>query len=609
LVLRPARFDSVRAPFNIVTGITKRRALDSVAATPADANRRRIEADQIDAMYRGSSTGLLASLIAGIILYVLLTRHGHVSATAMNIWIGIMTVQVFTRVGIVQYYERLSPPPKQRPFWGRLFTLGAFVGGLSWGIGSLYMVTPAEFDIQLMVVLVISALVYASLSGFGSYLPFYAFLFPSLVPLCVWSALQPDGKHLAFALLGAVWIPVVAWLGHGHNKNVIASYNLRYENLDLLEDVRRQKERAEEANIAKSRFLASASHDLRQPVHALGMFVGALKAQEMSPTARRLVDHIEGSVGGLDGLFAALLDISRLDAGVIAASRHTFALQPLLRRVCRDLQVQALQKGLMLDWIYTSALAQSDPVLLERIIRNIVTNAVRHTDKGRILVGCRRGAKLRIQVWDTGPGIAADQQDRIFEEFFQLTNPGRDRSQGLGLGLAIVRRLTRLLGHPLRLRSAPGRGAMFEVEVPSGVQEDLPASSASMKSLAVNGLVLVIDDEAAICEAMRSLLESWGHTVITAHSGAAMLDAIADCPRRPDLIICDYRLQNGENGIKVIQRLQSEFNDEIPAMLVTGDTAPDRLLEARASGYLLLHKPIAAERLRQAMESLTAEPA
>jgi CheY-like chemotaxis protein len=216
---------------------------------------------------------------------------------------------------------------------------------------------------------------------------------------------------------------------------------------------------------------------------------------------------------------------------------------------------------------------------------------------------------VRIQVWDTGPGIAADQQERIFEEFFQLANPGRDRGQGLGLGLAIVRRLTKLLGHPLRLRSAPGHGAMFEVEVPGGAQENLAMAATSIKTVAAEGLVLVIDDEAAICEAMRSLLESWGRTVITANSGAVMLKQVADCASRPDLIICDYRLQGGEDGIGVIRRLQSEFNEDIPAMLVTGDTAPDRLLEARASGFLLLHKPISAERLRRAIETLTEEPA
>jgi len=226
-------------------------------------------------------------------------------------------VQVFARVALVFRYKHVKPPPARRPYWGNLFTIGAFVGGLCWGIGSLFMVTPAEFDIQLLVLLVISALIYGSLTGFGSYKPFYALLFPALTPLCVWSAFQGDEKHLAFALLGVLWIPIVAWLGYGHEQNVITSYKLRYENLELLEGVRRQKERAEEANIAKSRFLASASHDLRQPVHALGMFVGALRVHEMSAAARRLLDHVEGSVRALDGLFTALLDISRLDAGVM----------------------------------------------------------------------------------------------------------------------------------------------------------------------------------------------------------------------------------------------------------------------------------------------------
>jgi len=255
----------------------------------------------------------------------------------------------------------------------------------------------------------------------------------------------------------------------------------------------------------------------------------------------------------------------------------------------------------------SSVLVESDPVLLERILRNIVTNAVRHTVEGRILVGCRRGAGLRIQVWDTGPGIAADQQEKIFEEFFQLANPGRDRSLGLGLGLAIVRRLTAMLSHPLRLKSMPGKGAMFEVTVPVGLEEELPDILPVSRGPAAQGLVLVIDDEVAICEAMRSLLESWGHAVIIANSGAEMLERIVDCASRPRLIICDYRLQE-ENGIAVIKRLQSEFNDEIPAMLITGDTAPDRLLEARSSGFLLLHKPVSADKLQLAIEAVTAAP-
>ena len=164
-----------------------------------------------------------------------------------------------------------------------------------------------------------------------------------------------------------------------------------------------------------------------------------------------------------------------------------------------------------------------------------------------------------------------------------------------------------MLAHPLRLKSLPGKGAMFEVTVPVGLEEEMPDTLPESRGLASRGLVLVIDDEVAICEAMRSLLESWGHAVITAGSGAEMLERIVDCESRPDLIICDYRLQ-GENGIAVIKRLQSEFNDEIPAMLITGDTAPDRLLEARGSGFLLLHKPVSADKLQQAIDTVTAEP-
>jgi CheY-like chemotaxis protein len=238
------------------------------------------------------------------------------------------------------------------------------------------------------------------------------------------------------------------------------------------------------------------------------------------------------------------------------------------------------------------------------VARNIVSNAVRYTEKGRIVVGVRRKAgRARIEVWDTGPGIAANQRQDIFQEFFQIANPARDRTQGLGLGLAIVRRLTTLLDHPLILESWPGTGSVFKVEIPLATAEDLPAPEAAAPVAAGPGLILVIDDEIAIQHAMSDLLQSWGHEVIAAGSGEEIIARIADCPRRPDLIICDYRLR-GENGIAVIERLQSEFNDDIPAMLVTGDTGPDRLTEASESGLMLLHKPLPEARLRAAIGAM-----
>ena len=508
-------------------------------------------------------------------------------------------------------YRRRKPPPDARHGWLLAFTLTYFAIGVGWGVGSLMMVTPEHFDIQLFIALLVAAIVYASLSGFGSYWPFYALLFPATVPLVVWSAFQPGIGHIVFAGLNALWIPVVAWLALRHDDGVQLFFNLRLENLELLEGLRIEKERAEQANISKSRFLASASHDLRQPVHALGMFVGALKAYPMMERARRLLDHIEGSVAALDGLFTSLLDISKLDAGVISVNAESFAVAPLLARICRDLGEDARAKGLDLFLVECSLLVESDPVLLERILRNIISNAVKHTQKGRVLVGCRRdGTTLRIQVWDTGPGIPFALRERVFEEFYQLGNTGRDRSQGLGLGLAIVRRLTQLLDHPLRLETAEGKGALFEVSVPIGSVERIAAAKPAPSSLPSQGLVLVIDDEAAICEAMKSLLESWGFDVIAARSGAQMLEQVAEVTRTPVLIVSDYRLQDGENGIAVIRMLQAEFNDDdIPAMLVTGDTTKDRLAEARDSGFLLLHKPLSAEQLKLATQSITAPAA
>ena len=305
-------------------------------------------------------------------------------------------------------------------------------------------------------------------------------------------------------------------------------------------------------------------------------------------------------------LFAALLDISRLDAGIVQSHLGPFPIRPMLARVCADHAAEALAKGIRLVLHPSSAVVFSDPVLVERIVRNIVSNAVRYTRQGRVVVGCRRGARLSIEVWDTGPGIPQEQQGRVFEEFYQLDNPERDRAKGLGLGLAIVKRLSALLDCPLTLHSEPGRGSVFKLAVPlSG--NALPAQAAAPEAAptpASAGLILVIDDEAAIQDAMRSLLTEWGHEVIVAGSCEQMLEKVATCPTRPDLIICDYRLRGAENGIEVIQRLQSEFNHDIPGMLVTGDTGPDRLQEAQESGFLLLHKPVPRGKLRAAIGNL-----
>jgi signal transduction histidine kinase/ActR/RegA family two-component response regulator len=407
-------------------------------------------------------------------------------------------------------------------------------------------------------------------------------------------------------LLMSIFILALSGLGVRNNQNFNERVHLRIKTEVLAHDLKVQKEVAEAANLAKSAFLAAASHDLRQPVHAIGLLVGALRGAALPPEVVHLVERIEESTSAMDGLFSGILDISRLDAGVVDVQPEVFAIQPLLDRIYNDYSVEAAQKSIRLVIHPCSAVVRTDALLIERIIRNLVSNAVRHTNAGRVVVGCRRTMdRIRIEIWDTGPGIPPSERERIFQEYFQLQNPERDRTMGLGLGLAIVRRLSGLLGCPVRLNSMPGRGSCFSVEVPTAPRAAI-ANPALVRphSAQVTGLILVIDDEETIRDAMVSLLTTWGYSVIAAGTGSEMKDRLSHCPTRPDVIICDYRLRGNENGIDVVREIQTECNEEIPAMLITGDTGPDRLMEAQASGLLLLHKPVPNGKLRAAIISL-----
>ena len=371
-------------------------------------------------------------------------------------------------------------------------------------------------------------------------------------------------------------------------------------------ELRLKKEEAEQANVAKSRFVAAASHDLRQPMHALGLFVDSLR-DDLGGQVRagRLLDGMRSSIDAMTAMFDALLDISRLDAGVIVEKRSDFPVQTVLRQIEVMFTPLALERGLRFSVVLSNAWIRSDPALLERILQNLVSNAINHTRSGGVLVGCRRRCGvLSIQVWDTGPGIAAAHQQDIFQEFFQLGNPERDRSKGLGLGLAIVDRIARLLSHPVRLRSVPGHGSMFALEVPCAERGAGGAESAPADRIPddfAGACVAVLDDDAPSVEAMEGLLERWKCVVISASSEADLLRQIEARGSGPDLLISDYRLRGGRTGLLAVERIRQALGRQIPAILITGDTAPDRLIEAHASGLELLHKPVAPGKLRQLM--------
>ncbi len=368
-----------------------------------------------------------------------------------------------------------------------------------------------------------------------------------------------------------------------------------------------KKDIAERAHHARSRFFAAASHDLRQPLYALSLFVAALKARNQQTEAQTLIENIEASTAAMELLFNALLDISRLDAGAIEVHPVHFPLQKLLRDLEQQFGAVAAERRLRLRFRPCDVTLYSDPLLIERILVNLIANAIRYTDDGGVLVACRRrGRMVRLSVIDTGRGIPPDQQESVFHEFVQLHNPARDRSKGLGLGLAIVSRLGRLLGHRVNLRSRPGHGSMFSIDVPCGdaslIQPPVPASAPGQ--IPADALVLLVDDESAILRGMAELFDNWNIDLVTARSAGEAEQWLDSLARVPDVIVSDFRLPDDSDGIEVITRLRQKYGRDIPAILVTGDTAPDTILRISQAGFPLLHKPLRPAKLRALLTHL-----
>jgi len=315
------------------------------------------------------------------------------------------------------------------------------------------------------------------------------------------------------------------------------------------------------------------------------------------------VNSINASVDALEGLFNELLDISKIDSGVLKANPTHFELGAMLDRLRMDFEPEAFERGLTLRIVPTPVYLFSDPVLVERILRNLVSNAIRYTKAGGVLVGVRRrGKEASLEVWDTGIGIPPEQQDRVFEEFYQLANPERNSKKGLGLGLSIVKRLVNLLGAQVDLRSAPGRGSVFKVRLPLGVR---PAADPARKkkTAAAPGdlsgrVIVVVEDEAAVLEGMRVLLEGWGAEVVAGASIRETMAEVEPLGRAPDLIVADYGLRDGNVGTQAIAALRERFKAQIPAIIVSGSTTPAHVEEARSIDAHLLLKPVMPAKLR-----------
>ncbi|HEX8989726.1 MAG TPA: ATP-binding protein [Rhodocyclaceae bacterium] len=367
------------------------------------------------------------------------------------------------------------------------------------------------------------------------------------------------------------------------------------------QELRAAKVEAERANAAKSRFLAAASHDLRQPLSALSLYAGTLE-DALPAEERGLARNMKRCVAGLNELLSDLLDLSKLEAGVMKPTICNFPLDSVLGKVLASLEPKARRKHLALRYRYFGRFCRTDPVMFRRIVGNLVSNAVRYTERGGVLIGVRRRqGKTWLEVWDTGIGIPADKTAEVFEEFTRIDRPGHDdREPGAGLGLAIVAKEAALLGLELRVRSVVGKGSMFAVELPPG--EAVPAVPAHIERQRPL-CIAVVERNAEVARALSYALLARGHQPIVANSRQAIMASLGD--RAPDIVVCEYRLGGTETGYDVIAALRTAFGAALPAMLITGDTDPALMRRMAKTGIAVQHKPLNTESFCNLLAELT----
>lgn len=566
---------------------------------------RRVEQQRVAMLYGNTLAVSGSALLMMVVIAVIAWPHAR--ALNLAVWCGaVLLVQVGVQVLAFGYHK--SPPQDEAPLqWGWRLAFGAAVAGAIWGSAVFVLVDSSQ---SLTIALISACLAGRAVISVLTHAHFppalHAFTAPIFGLLALRYIMLGGAGNAA---LGVMWIAVLGYLllfVDKHARAIVNQIRLRYENERLVDELKQQnavaeeaRRRAEEASRSKSRFFAAANHDLRQPLHSLGLFATALRNGQIDEPARKLIDQILQCTESLEQLFDNLLDISRLDAGQVDVKRETVPVNAIFDRLRSTFAVPAEAKGLRLSIRRAKALVSTDSTLLFRVLSNLLANAIRYTDQGGVLVACRvRKQSVSIEVWDTGIGIPADQHDRIFEEFYQLNNPSRDRERGLGLGLATVRRIVQLLNHPLRLRSTAGRGTHFSIEVPIADASRVHAATIEQKvpNLIGGKLIAVIDDEESVRLGMQSLLESWGCKCVTAMDSAEALETLGK--RRPDFIIADLRLRTEENGIDVIRRMRNALGTDIPAVLVSGDTAPEQLRNVSAAGLTMMHKPLKPVRLR-----------
>ncbi len=568
----------------------------------------KIKIEQLNILYRHMLIIIIStSLVTTGVVYVLWGRLN--SDQLIGFLCSVYTINIIRFIDLKWLWEKQIASQKIN-LRIKLITIYSGINGCIWGLAALFLLDINDPFTSLLITATILALGSASASSFVVVFPaFLAYSVPSLTLFAFKAFSFNDEIYAMLGVFSLLFLTTTILFTRTGNQSATESIRLRFENASLLEGLKEQKrisdqarEKAEQANTAKSKFIAAASHDLRQPLHALSLFIDAAKNLKEGNERTTIFSRIDHSLEALRKLFDALLDISRLDAKVITPEFQHFNIAKLFDTLQAEFSAQADAKNLTLKVYCSDIIIISDKLLLERILRNLIGNAIRYTQVGGLLLSCRlRKNKVLLQVWDTGIGIAKVDQTKVFIEFQQLHNQHRNRELGLGLGLALVRRMSALLKHDLTLSSQPAQGSVFSLTVEKGDKEYVVADQIiqSTQSWNVKGIrILIIDDEKDVLHAMQSVLKKWGCYAVYAESLSEAINMMKEHHFVPEIILSDLRLKTKETGIDVINHLRHEYGEDIVGILISGDTAPERIEEVKQSGYELLQKPVRPAHLR-----------
>jgi signal transduction histidine kinase/ActR/RegA family two-component response regulator len=579
-----------------------------------------IRVEQIRLIYSMVGMSVMPAIMVAAILFYTIRKPGI--EFAILVWFLVLaSCKLFEYFDGRKYSKKTIPLDHVPLHVVRLMFIHGFDAFL-WSTIAWIALDTATATQAILIISVLSGIIGGAVS-LMSPVPrvFYSYIIVDTVVLVPRFLTMQDQSYAALALIVIPYFAAMAMLARTSYLATRESILLKFQNQELVNNLEAEAQKAKtahaealEANVAKSRFLAAASHDLRQPIHALGLFIEVLRMNRKLPKQAAIIENASSAAKATANMLDTLLDFSRVEAGVISPTKSVFAVQDILTALESELAVLADEKKLAYRYRDSQHFTRSDPSIVSLVLRNLVSNAIRYTEKGGILIVSRkRGDHLSLEVWDSGIGIPREHMKDIFNEFYQVGNAERDRRKGLGLGLSIASRLAESLGSKLTVASRFGRGSVFKLELPlvpaPAVIETsmMTVATSAPQTISKGAHILLLDDDEIVRLGMSELLENWGYRCTPVAKVPEALQVIEQ--KRPDLLISDFRLSDDLNGLEAIQLLKQRASEPLPALLITGDTAPDRLVEAAESGLRVLHKPVPAEILMREIErALQFEP-